>query len=103
MIGDLYFKVGLWNIQGAVVLDHVNHGDPNPGLFHGLLDIFMLQVQASHEPIRVRIHSSNDHLVEKVNSLVGKPVDVVINRSPWAACGRSGIIYYLQSIEEKKA
>jgi hypothetical protein len=74
MFGDSYPRSGLHTITGAVVLAPVKAGDPNPGLFHGLLD--------------------------KVNSLVGKPVVVVINRSPWAACGKTGVVNYLQSIEE---
>ena len=103
MNDDSYSKKGLWDIPKAVVVARVNEGDPNPGLFHGLLDIFMLQlVESSTDPIRVRIHSSRSELVEKVNSLVGKPVHVVVNRSPWIAAGRSGIIYYLQSIEETR-
>lgn len=105
MFGDPYPKMGLHTITGAVVLALVNQGDPNPGLFSGLLDIFILEDPAVPEPMRVRIHQHdrewNVAMVEKVNSLVGKPAVVVINRRPWAACGKSGVINYLQSIEEK--
>lgn len=94
---------GLHTITGAVVLAPVNEGDPNPGLFHALLAIFMLQERKGLEPIRVRIHQRDPEwhaaMVEKVNSLVGKPVVVVINRSPWAASDKSGVVNYLQSIE----
>lgn len=104
MTQEPYFVHGLRTITGAIVLARVNEGDPNPGLFHGLLSIFMLDDRTSPDPLKVRIplHPDDLHksLVEKVNSLVGKPATVVINRSPWSACGKSGVVNYLQSIEE---
>lgn len=96
---ELYFKHGPKTIERATVLAEVNDL-PDPGLFAGLLNIFLLGDPETPDPIRVRIHQSNDALVETVNSLVGKRVNVVIYRSPWSACGKSGVINYLQSIEE---
>lgn len=99
MTGEPYFKHGPKTISGATVLAEVNDL-PDPGLFAGLLNIFLLRDPETSDPIRVRIHHSNDALVETVNSLVGKRVNVVIYRSPWSACGKSGVVNYLQSIEE---
>lgn len=99
-----YHVVGFRTIERAVVVAPVNQGDPNPGLFVGLLDIFLVKESKTSDPIRIRIHQGdrewNAAMVDKVNSLVGKPVTVVINRSPWSACGKRGVINYLQSIEE---
>lgn len=97
-------RSGLQEIRGAVVLAPVNQGDPTPGLFQGLIDIFMLDVPDLPDPLRIRIHQHdrewNAAMVEKVNSLEGKSVTIVINRSPWAACGKTGVVNYLQTIEE---
>lgn len=99
-----YVKARFRTITGTVILAPVNQGDPNPGILGGLLDIFMLEDPSVSEPIRVRIHQHdrerNATMKEKVNSLVGKPVKIVIHQSPWSACGKSGITNYLQSIEE---
>jgi hypothetical protein len=92
---------GLQEINGAIVTCAV--GGDSSGLFSHLLNMFVVaRESAGGEEIRVRIASDadTDSKVEKVNSLVGKKVNLVIYRSPWSACGKSGIINYLQSIEE---
>lgn len=97
----LYRRSGPWVIKGAIVTCRV--GGDHSGLFSDLLNMFTIaEESAGGEPIKVRIASdeNTDLFVEKVNSLVGKKVDLVVYRRPWAACGKSGIINYLQSIEE---
>lgn len=88
-------------VNGAVVMSEV---DPPsmPGFARGLC-IFLLAERVSEEPIRVRVPRTADReaLVKKVNSLVGKTVDVLYYRQPWQIKDKSGIVNYLQSIEER--
>lgn len=63
---------------------------------------FIFEVSTPSGTIKVRIarDAARETSVEKVNSLVGKAVDIHIYLSPWVAGTKSGITNYLQSIEE---
>jgi hypothetical protein len=101
MNSHLHRGPGPWHIKGAFVTCRV--GGDHSGLFSHLLNLFTIAEESvDGEPIRVRIarDENTDLLVEKVNSLVGKKVNLVVHRSPWAVCGKSGITNFLQSIEE---